>query len=86
MIGSTAPVERGPSQGALREQEPTWYRSSSLLPRRPIQFGVPAAVEAGEAVASFAPGFGAGRKGDGGVVKGANGLLVKEMQFGHHGE
>src|SRR6478736_4663029 len=54
--------------------------------RRPIHFSVPAAVEAGEALAGFASGIRHGGKGDGGVIKGANGLFVKEMQFGHHGE
>jgi len=88
MIGSTAAVERGPSQGARSgSKEPTWVPFLPLgFRRRPIQFGVPAAVEAGEAVAGFASGIRHGGKGDGGVVKGANGLLVKEMQFGHHGE
>ena len=47
MIGSTAAVERGPSQGARSgSKEPTWV---PFLPfcfrRRPIQFSVPAAVE-----------------------------------------
>ena len=52
--------------------------------RRPIQFSVAAAVEAGEAVAGFASGIWHGGKGDGGVVKGASGLIVEEMHFGHH--
>ena len=45
---------------------------------------MPAAVEAGEAVAGFAPGIRHGGKGDGGVVEGARGLFVQEMDFGHH--
>jgi len=45
---------------------------------------VPAAVEAGEAVAGFAPGIRHGGKGDGGVVEGTSGLIVEEMHFGHH--
>jgi len=75
---------------ALREQ----LRSASLprrpssfcFRRRPIQFGVAAAVEAGEAVTGFASGIRHGRKGDGGVVERASGLLVEEMHFGHHGD
>ena len=47
---------------------------------------MPAAVEAGEAVAGFAPGIRHGGKGNGGVVEGASGLLVEEMHFGHHGD
>ena len=43
-----------------------------------------AAVEAGEAVAGFAPRIRHGAKGDGGVVEGAAGLIVEEMYFGHH--
>ena len=88
MIGSTAAVERGPSEGARSgSKEPTWVPFLPLgFRRRPIQFSVPAAVEAGEAVAGFTTGIRHGRKGNGGVVKGAGGLLVKEMHFGHHGE
>ena len=86
MIGSTAAVERGPSQGARSgSKEPTWV---PFLPPgfgwRPIQFSVAAAVVAGEAVTGFASRIGHGRKGDGGVVKGASGLIVEEMHFGHH--
>ena len=44
--------------------------------RRPIQFSVAAAVEAGEAVAGFASGIRHGGKGDGGVIEGACGLIV----------
>lgn len=43
-----------------------------------------AAVEAGEAVAGFASGIGHGGKGDGGIVEGASGLVVEEMDFSHH--
>jgi len=90
MIGSTAAVERGPSEGARSgSKEPTWvpFLSSPLcLRRRPIQFGMAAAVEAGEAVAGFAPRIWHGGKGDGGVVEGASGLLAEEMHFGHHGD
>ena len=43
-----------------------------------------AAVEAGEAVAGFTTGIRHGRKGDGGVVKGASGLVVQKVHFGHH--
>jgi len=48
MIGSTAAVERGPSQGARSgSKEPTWVPFLPLcFRRRPIQFRVPAAVEA----------------------------------------
>ena len=52
--------------------------------RRPIQFSVPAAVEAGEAVAGFASGIRHGGEGDGGIVEGACRLIVEEMHFGHH--
>ena len=52
--------------------------------RRPIQFSVAAAVEAGEAVAGFASGIRHGGKGDGGVIEGACGLIVEEMHFSHH--
>ena len=45
---------------------------------------MPAAVEAGEAVTGFASGIRHGRKGDGGVVEGASGLLVEEMHLSHH--
>jgi hypothetical protein len=45
---------------------------------------VAAAVEAGEAVTGFPAGIRHGRKGDGGVVEGAAGLLVEQMHFGHH--
>ena len=54
------------------------------LRRRPIQFRMPAAVEAGEAVTGFASGIRHGGKGDGGVIEGACGLIVEEMHFGHH--
>jgi hypothetical protein len=78
VIGSTAAVERGPSQGARSgSKEPTWVPFLPLcFGRRPIHFGVPAAEEAGEAVAGFASGIRHGGKGDGGVVKGASGLIV----------
>ena len=87
MIGSTAAVERGPSQGARSgSKEPTWVSFLPLGFRRwPIQFSVPAAVETGEAVAGFATGIGHGGKGDGGVVKRARGLVVQKVHFGHHG-
>jgi len=87
-VGLSAAVERGPSQGARSgSKEPTRVPFLPLrFRRRPIHFRVTAAVEAGEAVAGFASGIRHGGKGDGGVVEGANGLLVKEMQFGHHGE
>ena len=86
MFGSTAPVERGPSEGARSgSKEPTWV---PFLPfcfrRRPIQFRMSAAVEAGEAVTGFAPWIWHRGKGDGGVVEGARGLLVEEMHFSHH--
>src|SRR5437016_11880378 len=45
-----------------------------------------AAVEAGETVTGFAPGIGHGGERDGGVVKGASGLIVEEMHLGHHGD
>ena len=45
-----------------------------------------AAVEAGEAVTGFASGIGHGGERDGGVVKGASGLIVEEMHLGHHGD
>ena len=88
MIGSTAAVGRGPSQGARSgSKEPTWVPFLPLGFRRwPIQLRVPAAVEAGEAVTGFASGIWHGRKGDGGVVKRASGLLAKEMHFGDHGD
>ena len=54
------------------------------LSRRPIQFGVPAAVEAGETVTGFASGIWHGSKCDGSVIEGACGLIVEEMHFGHH--
>ncbi len=88
MIGSTAAVERGPSQGAR-----SWSKESTCLPRlpsplcfrrRPIQFSVAAAVEAGEAVTGFASGIRHGGEGDGGVVEWACGLIVEEMDFSHH--
>lgn len=60
------------------------HLSSFGFRRRPIQFRVPAAVEAGEAVTGFAPWVRHGGKGDGGVVEGTSGLLVEEMHFGHH--
>ncbi len=86
MLGSTAAVERGPSQGARSgSKEPTWV---SFLPlrfrRRPIQLSVAAAVETGEAVTGFASRIRHGRKGDGGVVEGTGGLIVKEMHLRHH--
>jgi len=86
MIGSTAPVERGPSEGARSgSKKPTWVPFLPLgFRRRPIQFSVPAAVEAGEAVTGFAPGIGHGGKRDGGVVNGASGLIVEEMHLSHH--
>ena len=86
MIGSTAAVERGPSQGARSgSKEPTWVSFLPLGFRRwPIQFSVPAAVETGEAVAGFATGIGHGGKGDGGVIERARGLFVEEMHFSHH--
>ncbi len=88
MIGSTAAVERGPSQGARSgSKEPTWVPFLSLgFRRRPIQFGVSAAVEAGETVTGFASGIRHGGKGDGSVIEGACGLIVEEMHFGHHGD
>ena len=61
------------------------HPSSLGFRRRPIQFSVPAAVEAGEAVAGFASGILHGYKGDGGVVKRARGLVVQKVHFGHHG-
>jgi hypothetical protein len=87
MIGSTAAVERGPSQGARSgSKEPTWVPFLPLgFCRRPIQFRVPATVVAGEAVAGFASGIRHGYKGDGGVVKWACGLVVQKVHFGHHG-
>ena len=87
MFGSTAAVERGPSQGARSgSKEPTWVPFLPLgFRRRPIQFSVPAAVEAGEAVAGFASGIRHRYKGDGGVVKRARGLVVQKVHFGHHG-
>jgi hypothetical protein len=45
---------------------------------------MPAAVEAGEAVASFSAGIRQRRKGDGRVVEGAAGLIVKEVHLSHH--
>ena len=86
MIGSTAAVERGPSQGARSgSKEPTWVSFLPLGFRRwPVQFSVPAAVEAGEAVAGFASGIRHGGKGDGGVVEGTSRLFVEEMHFSHH--
>ena len=62
------------------------YPSSLGFRRRPIQFSVAAAVEAGEAITGFASGIRHGGKGDGGVVEGAGGLLVEEMHFSHHGD
>ncbi len=53
--------------------------SSLGFRRRPIQFSVAAAVEAGEAVAGFASGIRHGGEGDRGIVEGASGLLVEEM-------
>ena len=44
--------------------------------RRPVQLRMSSAVEAGEAVAGFAPGIRHGGKGDGGIVEGASGLIV----------
>lgn len=61
-------------------------RSPLCFRRRPIQFSMTAAVEAGEAVTGFAPGVRHGGEGDGGVVEGASGLIVQEMHFGHHGD
>ena len=86
MIGSTAAVERGPSQGARSgSKEPTWVPFLSLgLRRRPVQLRMSAAVEAGEAVTGFAPWIWHRGKGDGGVVEGACGLLVEQMHLGHH--
>jgi hypothetical protein len=43
-----------------------------------------AAVEAGETVTGFASGIWHGGKGDGGIVEGASGLVVEEMDFCHH--
>ena len=54
------------------------------LRRRPVQFRMSAAVEAGEAVTGFASGIRHGGKGDGGVIEGACGLIVEEMHFSHH--
>jgi hypothetical protein len=86
IFGSTAAVERGPSQGARSgSKEPTWGPSLPLGFRRwPIQFGMSSAVETGEAVAGFASWIRHGGEGDGGVVEGACGLIVEEMYFGHH--
>ncbi len=62
------------------------HPSSFCFRRRPIQFSMSAAVEAGEAVAGFASGVRHGGKGDGGVVEGASRLFVEKMHFSHHGE
>ena len=50
--------------------------SSLGFRRRPVHLRVSAAVEAGEPVAGFTAGIRHGRKGDGGVVIGAAGLIV----------
>lgn len=52
--------------------------------RRPIHFGVSAAVVALEAVPGFAPGIGQRDEGDGGVVEGTGRLFVEEVHLGHH--
>ena len=54
--------------------------------RRPVHFGMASAVEAGEAVAGLPSGIGHRDKGDGGVVERTGGLVVEEMDFGHHGD
>ena len=76
-------------RGATRKASPISRLMVASLPlrlrRRPIQFSVAAAVEAGEAVAGFASGIRHGGKGDGSVIEGASGLIVEEMHFGHHG-
>ena len=75
-------------RGATRKASPISRLMVASLPlrlrRRPIQLRVPAAVEAGEAVTGFAPGIRHGGKGDGGIVEGACGLIVEEMDFSHH--
>ena len=88
MIGSTAAVERGPSQGARSgSKESTWVPFLPLgFRRRPVQLRMSAAVEAGEAIAGLASGIWHGGKGDGGVIEGACGLIVEEMDFSHHGD
>jgi hypothetical protein len=68
-------------EGHLTAPDPL---SSLGFRRRPIQFSVAAAVEAGEAVTGFASGVRHGGKGDGGIVEGASGLVVEEMYFCHH--
>lgn len=52
--------------------------------RRPIHFGVSAAVVALEAVPGFAPRVGQRDEGDGGVVEGAGRLFVEQVHLGHH--
>ena len=60
-------------------------RSLSFCFRRwPIHLGVSAAVKTGEAVAAFTARIRQRCKGDGGVVEGAAGLFVKQVNLGHH--
>jgi len=58
------PIVRVPRAGG----RPGCPFSSLCFRRRPVQFGVSPAVEAGEVVTGLAPGIRHGGKSDGGVV------------------
>jgi probable addiction module antidote protein len=68
--------ERSPDFDAIIKVIGGSIPSPFCFRRRPIQFSVAAAVEAGEAVTGFAPRIRHGGKGDGGVVKGTSRLIV----------
>jgi hypothetical protein len=56
---------------------------SSSFRGRPIHFGLPPAVEAGQSIACFAPGIGQRSKDNGSLIERTHRLLVQQVFLGH---